>query len=343
MGRRRSGQKSKRCEEQRKKDSDNDNIDDFERQWLNKRRKIAAQIDETLKKQLPKMQKHYHNQLQRNTAGDGMLTKRSMRRAECDENDVGGGSTRPDDSNSTRFISEKQPIHVSGDKNSDNNANESKATKEKERIQKLRLKKQLQKQRRKEKKAAVATALQTSLQTRQEARQQLLQQKKEFLDKKHKIRQFDAASATTTDAKSSSTASTTNIASSSNQNNTKTDKHSGFAPHPHPQNRHCELLYQDLHIGRGPCIRHRKNVTVSYTLRAKSHSMGKVLDAGKSFSFRFGKGEVIKGWDVGLDGMRVGGVRRLIVKSGMGYGKRDVGAGRGGDLFFEVELLRVAP
>lgn len=219
--------------------------------------------------------------------------------------------------------------HNSHGNNKTANENDSakESHKEKEKLQKLRLKKQLQKQRRKEKKAAAATALQTTLQARQESRQQLLQQTKEFVDKKQKIRQFDATTA-----------------SASTDNSSKTNKHQGFAPHPHPQNqRNHDILYQDLRIGRGPPIRHRKNTTVSYTLRAKSHSVGKVLDAGKSFSFRFGKGEVIKGWDIGLEGMRVGGVRRLIVKAGMGYGKRDVGAGRGGDLFFEVELLRVAP
>jgi FKBP-type peptidyl-prolyl cis-trans isomerase len=56
-----------------------------------------------------------------------------------------------------------------------------------------------------------------------------------------------------------------------------------------------------------------------------------------------GKGEVISGWDIGLEGMKVGGVRRLIVPSGAGYGNKDVGAGRGADLYFEVELLYVAP
>lgn len=99
----------------------------------------------------------------------------------------------------------------------------------------------------------------------------------------------------------------------------------------------------DLSIGRGPTVVHRKNVRVSYTLRSKSHASGKVLDSSGNFGFHFGKGEVIKGWDIGLVGMKVGGVRRLVVPPSAGYGNRDVGAGAGGDLYFQIELLHVAP
>ena len=99
----------------------------------------------------------------------------------------------------------------------------------------------------------------------------------------------------------------------------------------------------DLSIGKGPIVVHRKNVRVSYTLRSKSHASGKVLDSSGNFGFHFGKGEVIKGWDIGLVGMKVGGIRRLVVPPSAGYGNRDVGAGSGGDLYFQIELLHVAP
>jgi FKBP-type peptidyl-prolyl cis-trans isomerase len=106
---------------------------------------------------------------------------------------------------------------------------------------------------------------------------------------------------------------------------------------------HKGVKYLDLVVGKGPTVQHRKKVRVSYTLRAKSHTTGKVLDSSHNFGFRLGKGEVIQGWDIGLEGMRMGGVRRLIVPPLAGYGNsKDVGAGRGGDLFFEIELLHVA-
>ncbi|KAL3800363.1 hypothetical protein HJC23_003659 [Cyclotella cryptica] len=107
---------------------------------------------------------------------------------------------------------------------------------------------------------------------------------------------------------------------------------------------HKGVKYLDLVVGKGPTVQHRKKVRVSYTLRAKSHTTGKILDSSHNFGFRLGKGEVIHGWDIGLEGMRVGGIRRLIVPPLAGYGNnKDVGAGRGGDLFFEIELLHVAP
>ena len=104
------------------------------------------------------------------------------------------------------------------------------------------------------------------------------------------------------------------------------------------------VKYQDLVIGKGMPVQHRKKVRVSYTLRAKSHTSGKIIDSSRNFGFRIGKGEVIKGWDIGLEGMRVGGSRRLIVPPGAGYGhNKDVGAGKGGELYFQIELLHVAP
>ena len=46
----------------------------------------------------------------------------------------------------------------------------------------------------------------------------------------------------------------------------------------------------------------RKKIRVSYTLRSKSHTSGKIIDSSHNFGFRVGKGEVIKGWDIGLEG-----------------------------------------
>lgn len=67
------------------------------------------------------------------------------------------------------------------------------------------------------------------------------------------------------------------------------------------------------------------------------------LDKGKPFQFVFGTGRVIKGWDMGLIGMKVGGIRELFVPSHLGYGERQIGKyiRPYSNLFFKVELLEV--
>lgn len=64
---------------------------------------------------------------------------------------------------------------------------------------------------------------------------------------------------------------------------------------------------------------------------------------GKPFQFVFGTGRVIKGWDLGLVGMKVGGKRKLFVPSSLGYGERKIGdmIPAHSDLSFEIELLEV--
>ena len=95
---------------------------------------------------------------------------------------------------------------------------------------------------------------------------------------------------------------------------------------------------QDVTIGTGTVVKDRSKVRVRYTLRAE-HKNGKILDSKTDFEFQVGKGDVIKGWDIGLMGMRQGGVRHLLVPPAAGYGSRNVGAGHGGMLFFEVNLI----
>ena len=104
------------------------------------------------------------------------------------------------------------------------------------------------------------------------------------------------------------------------------------------QSMRLGVQYKDITIGKGPEVQDRKKVRVSYKLRA-GHRYGKLIDSSGDFRFRVGKGEVVKGWDIGLMGMRQGGVRYLIVPPEAGYGRRNVGAGSGGLLFFEITLI----
>jgi FKBP-type peptidyl-prolyl cis-trans isomerase len=97
------------------------------------------------------------------------------------------------------------------------------------------------------------------------------------------------------------------------------------------------VKYYDKQVGKGPALIDRKTVHVSYVGRAKDKG-GKVFDRNSDFSFRLGKGEVIKGFDVGVAGMRRGGTRCLYIPSNMGYKDKDVGAGRGATLYFEINV-----
>ena len=86
-----------------------------------------------------------------------------------------------------------------------------------------------------------------------------------------------------------------------------------------------------------------KKVAMKYVGKLPS---GKIFDqtkGGATFTFRLGVGEVIKGWDVGVEGMREGDKRTLIIPSAMGYGKKGIkGVIPGGSaLHFDVELVKV--
>lgn len=106
-----------------------------------------------------------------------------------------------------------------------------------------------------------------------------------------------------------------------------------------------ELGIADLVAGDGDEATIGKKVTVHYV--GVAFSSGEEFDAswdrGRPFEFKLGKGQVIPGWDAGVQGMKVGGRRKLTIPSAMAYGAR----GAGGviaphePLVFVVDLLSV--
>lgn len=69
---------------------------------------------------------------------------------------------------------------------------------------------------------------------------------------------------------------------------------------------------------------------------------GPANKSGKPFSFKLGKGDVIKGWDIGVAGMSAGGERRIVVPASLAYGKKGMpGIPANSELTFDLKLLAV--
>ena len=104
------------------------------------------------------------------------------------------------------------------------------------------------------------------------------------------------------------------------------------------------LKYVDLKVGEGDEAKAGKVVEVHYTGWLENGTkFDSSRDRGEPLKFKLGVGTVIKGWDEGLAGMRVGGKRRLLIPSALGYGKQGAGGliPPNANLVFEVELLGV--
>ena len=117
------------------------------------------------------------------------------------------------------------------------------------------------------------------------------------------------------------------------------------------QSNITELMKTDEVVGSGNEAAAGRRVTVHYTGwlydQAKADHKGKKFDSsrdgGQPFDFRLGKGEVIRGWDEGVAGMKVGGRRTLTIPPDYGYGARGAGGviPPNATLVFDVELLDV--
>jgi FKBP-type peptidyl-prolyl cis-trans isomerase FkpA len=104
------------------------------------------------------------------------------------------------------------------------------------------------------------------------------------------------------------------------------------------------LQYEDLQEGSGAAAKAGDNVEVHYTgWLTNGKKFDSSLDRRQPFSFQLGAGRVIKGWDEGVAGMKVGGKRKLTIPPALGYGKRGAGSSIPPDseLIFEVELLKI--
>jgi peptidylprolyl isomerase len=104
------------------------------------------------------------------------------------------------------------------------------------------------------------------------------------------------------------------------------------------------LRVTDIEVGSGPEAVAGQTVVVHYRGTLEN---GKQFDAsydrGKPFTFPLGRGQVIKGWDEGVQGMKVGGKRKLVIPPELGYGTRGAGGviPPNATLIFEVELLDI--
>ena len=100
---------------------------------------------------------------------------------------------------------------------------------------------------------------------------------------------------------------------------------------------------EDIAVGEGDEVKVGDSVSVQYTgTLTDGTKFDSSYDHGDAFSFAVGAGQVIKGWDLGLVGMKVGGKRKLTIPSNLAYGDQGIGPiPPGATLVFEIELVKI--
>ena len=105
------------------------------------------------------------------------------------------------------------------------------------------------------------------------------------------------------------------------------------------------LQYWDIIVGTGKVAKEGDGVRVHYTgWLTNGKKFDSSVDAGRPFTFVLGNGEVIKGWDEGVAGMKVGGKRQLHIPPDLGYGENGTPDGTippNSALIFDIQLLSV--
>jgi FKBP-type peptidyl-prolyl cis-trans isomerase len=104
------------------------------------------------------------------------------------------------------------------------------------------------------------------------------------------------------------------------------------------------LKYEDLAVGDGAEAKKKKDVTVNYRGTLEDGTLFDESYGREPFTFKLGAGQVIKGWDEGVKGMKEGGKRRLVIPAKLGYGSTGTPGGPippDATLIFEVELIKV--
>ncbi len=119
----------------------------------------------------------------------------------------------------------------------------------------------------------------------------------------------------------------------------------GTKPEAKVENLMSKLQIEDVVVGSGAEAKAGQKIKVHYTGTLENGTkFDSSLDRNQPFQFTLGVGQVIKGWDEGVKGMKVGGKRKLVIPSDMGYGSRGAGSviPPNATLIFEVELLEVS-
>jgi peptidylprolyl isomerase len=124
-------------------------------------------------------------------------------------------------------------------------------------------------------------------------------------------------------------------------NNNSSSNNGSNASDTSPSSTPSGLQITDVKVGDGAVAQAGDSLTVSYVGTLQD---GSTFDQNANFTFTVGVGQVIKGWDKGIVGMKVGGERKLVIPADLAYGNQAVGSiPPNSTLLFDVKLLDVKP